>query len=220
MSPSESRRPLKVREARLAQSFACWLSRRRITPNQISLASIVFALLAAGCMLATRAASPGWSAVLWVLAAACVQGRLLCNLFDGMVAVEGGRRTRSGELFNDLPDRISDPLILVAAGYATTVVPWAAGLGWAAALGAVLTAYVRTLTASCGAPMDFRGPMAKQQRMALMTAACLLSALEPLWWRPGWAMLVALGLIAAGCAITAARRARAAYLALERGADV
>ena len=32
-----------------------------------------------------------------------VLGRLLCNLLDGMVAVEGGKRSKSGELYNDVP---------------------------------------------------------------------------------------------------------------------
>jgi len=41
----------------------------------------------------------------------------VCNLLDGMVAIEGGLKTPAGELFNDVPDRISDPLILVGAGY-------------------------------------------------------------------------------------------------------
>jgi hypothetical protein len=38
----------------------------------------------------------------------------------GLFAVPAVRRT-----FNDYPDRIA-PLILVAAGYATTLVPWTA----------------------------------------------------------------------------------------------
>ena len=50
-----------------------------------------------------------------------------------MVAVEGGRRTKSGEVFNDLPDRLSDPLILVGAGYALPYA-WGPQLGWAAGL--------------------------------------------------------------------------------------
>jgi phosphatidylglycerophosphate synthase len=134
-----------------------------------------------------------------------------------MVAVEGGKSPPSGELFNDIPDRIADPLILVSAGFATTVVPWVSSLGWAAGLGAVLTAYVRTLAAATGAPVDFRGPMAKQHRMAIMTLACLASSVEPLLWDPGWILLGALVAITGGCIVTVARRARAAYLSLETG---
>jgi len=130
MNEIENRRPLKVRDVRLLQRFARWLSRRHVTPNQISVASVFFAMLAAGCLLLMpRAEGPAiW--VLPILGAVFIQCRLLCNLFDGMVAVEGGKSTPSGELFNDIPDRIADPLILVAAGYATTIVPWAESLGW------------------------------------------------------------------------------------------
>lgn len=219
MSEIDNRRPLKMRGAKLSQRFARWLSQTSVTPNQISTASVFFAILAAGCLLAMPRVEGAAVWVLPVLVAILIQCRLLCNLFDGMVAVEGGKSTPSGELFNDIPDRIADPLILVAAGYAAAVVPWAGTLGWAAGLGAVMTAYVRTLGAAVGAPVDFRGPMAKQHRMALMTFACLITAIEPLLWERGWVFLTVLAVIVLGCVVTMARRARAAYVALEAGTD-
>ncbi|MGI9473655.1 MAG: CDP-alcohol phosphatidyltransferase family protein [Rubripirellula sp.] len=220
MSRSKGRRPLKVRDAVAAQRFARWLSRRRVTPNQISIVSVFFASGAAACLLLMPrvAGQPGenfWSCLLPLIAAAMIQCRLLCNLFDGMVAVEGGKGTRSGELFNDIPDRIADPLILVAAGYATEVVSWSEPLGWAAGLGAVMTAYVRTLASSLGAPNDFRGPMAKQHRMALMTLACVLMAATPFFPPCRWSIVIALLIIVVGCAVTCVCRANAAYQALE-----
>jgi phosphatidylglycerophosphate synthase len=205
MTAQENRRPLKVRELGVMQHCARWLSRRDITPNQISIGSVVFALLAALSLLALRNGHLmfAWGAALFI------QCRLLCNLFDGMVAVEGGKSTPAGELFNDIPDRIADPLILVAAGYAVTVVSWGADLGWLAALLAVLTAYVRTLATAIGAPTRFTGPMAKQQRMALMTISTLLTPVEYFFNdTAGYVLLVALLLIAAGSALTAARRTR------------
>lgn len=220
MSEIENRRPLKVRGAKLPRRFAKWLSEKSVTPNQISITSVFFASLAAGCLFAMPYTEGAWLWVLPILAAAFIQCRLLCNLFDGMVAVEGGMSTASGELFNDIPDRIADPLILVATGYATAVVPWVIPLGWAAGIGAVITAYVRTLAAAIGAPVDFCGPMAKQHRMAIITLACLLTAVEPLWGSRGWVFTWALGIVVAGCIVTAARRARRAYLALEGGAHV
>lgn len=131
MDDEGARRPLKVRDAGLMKSFARWLSQRNITPNQISILSVVFALLAALCLLASS-----WNASLspwaWLaLAAALIQCRLLCNLFDGMVAVEGGKSTASGELYNDIPDRIADPLILVAR--ATPFLPSSGARLWAGA---------------------------------------------------------------------------------------
>ncbi|MEP3482689.1 MAG: CDP-alcohol phosphatidyltransferase family protein [Fuerstiella sp.] len=215
MSEDENRRPLKVREGTLPKRIASWLSRRRITPNQISVTSVLFALLAAACLLFLPFVDGAVKWVLPLLAGIWIQCRLLCNLFDGMVAIEGGKGTRSGELFNDIPDRVADPLILVAAGYATTVVPWASAIGWAAGLGAVMTAYVRTLAASIGAPVVFCGPMAKQHRMAIMTVACVAVSVEQKTFGSDWSLLVALIVILVGCIVTVGRRARLAYKALE-----
>ena len=51
-----------------------------------------------------------------ILAAAFCQARLICNLLDGMVAVEGGKREPSGPFWNEFPDRVADILILAGAG--------------------------------------------------------------------------------------------------------
>ena len=115
--------------------------------------------------------------------------RLLCNMLDGMLAVEGGLKTPSGELYNELPDRLADLLILVGAGYAI-VVPWGPELGWAAAADGALTAYVRTLGVAAGASQHFVGPMAKPRRMHVLIAACLLSAVETVVGWPEGRVLV------------------------------
>jgi phosphatidylglycerophosphate synthase len=214
---TDARRPLKVRDAGLAKSVARSLSQKNITPNQISIISVLFAALGAACLLLSGRYSGVTAMVLLLLAALAIQLRLLCNLFDGMVAVEGGKSTPSGELFNDIPDRIADPLLLVAAGYAISSSGWAAELGWCAGLLAVMTAYVRTLSASIGAPVNFAGPMAKQHRMAVLTIACVAAAVEALVSGTQWALLLALLLIVVGSVITAARRAVAAWRFLEKG---
>ena len=46
------------------------------------------------------------------------------------------------------------------------------------ALAAAVTAYIRVLGGSLGLPQDFRGPMAKPHRMAVLTIACVLGAFE------------------------------------------
>ena len=71
-------------------------------------------------------------AALYFGAAAMIQLRLVCNLIDGMVAVEGGLGTKTGDVFNDLPDRLADVLLLAGAGYAAREVPHAIELGWLA----------------------------------------------------------------------------------------
>jgi len=114
-----------------------------------------------------------------------------------------------------MPDRISDALLIVSAGYAISIVSWGGTLGWCAALLAVMTAYVRTLAASLGAPVNFQGPMAKQHRMALLTAACLITAVENNFAGQSYALLAALLIMIAGCLITLYRRTLSAYRFLE-----
>ncbi len=165
----QERRPLKTRSAPWAQWLARWLAARRVSPNAISLASLVFAAVGALAMLAAPLATAGARSALLMLAAVCIQLRLLCNLLDGMVAVEGGLGSKSGDIFNELPDRIADPLLIVPAGYATGLA-WGPELAWIAAVLALLTAYIRALGGLAGLPQGFQGPMAKPHRMAAMTA--------------------------------------------------
>ncbi|MBP6116857.1 MAG: CDP-alcohol phosphatidyltransferase family protein [Neisseriaceae bacterium] len=202
----ENRRPIKARGSRMAGATATWLAKKGVLPNHISVASMGFALLAGFCFwVGLGYAAEGGQRVLLVLAALCIQGRLLCNLFDGMVAVEGGLKTPGGEVYNELPDRVADSLILLGVGYGLSVWPWAAHLGWAAALLAMATAYVRVLGGSCGLAQKFLGPMAKQQRMALLTVAALVGAVVPSDWA-AMLLLGALVLIVIGSAWTAWRR--------------
>ena len=197
------RRPLASRDTRWARRIASILARSSVTPNQISSISIVFAALGAIALVDARPLA-------LVGAAIGVQLRLLCNLIDGMVAIEGGKQSATGALYNEFPDRIADSLLLVALGYACGV-PW---LGWLAALMAALTAYVRATGGALGLAQDFRGPMAKPQRMAVLTVACLAGAAEFEWNGTRWALVAAAVLIAAGSALTCVTRTRAIARAL------
>jgi hypothetical protein len=78
-----------------------------------------------------------------------------------------------------------------------------------------LTAYVRELGRATGNPSDFSGPMAKQHRMATITAAGLISMLEPLWGGYNQVLMIGLGIIALGAALTAVRRSRTLILHLK-----
>jgi phosphatidylglycerophosphate synthase len=144
--------------------------------------------------------------VVLLMAAATIQLRLLCNLLDGMLAVEEGFKTKTGDVYNDLPDRVADVLILVGAGYSIRYVPGGSTLGWAAAVTAVFTAYVRLLGGSLGVTQHFIGPMAKQHRMFTLTIATLLSAVETMLGMPLRAMPIGLALITAGSVVTGFRR--------------
>jgi phosphatidylglycerophosphate synthase len=198
-SVDSNRRPLKSRSSAWAHYLAAALVRAGVSPNAISVVSVVFA--AAGAYLLLRFATLGGL----LGTAACIQLRLLCNLLDGMVAIEGGRRSATGALYNEIPDRLADSLIIVALGYAAA----APAIGWYAALAAAVTAYIRALGGSLGQPHDFRGPMAKPHRMAVATLGCILGAVEVRATGTHWALTVATWIIAIGATLTCATRTRA-----------
>jgi phosphatidylglycerophosphate synthase len=90
MTETGDRRPLASRNTRWAQAIARRLAAMSITPNQISQASMAAAALAGVAFWLTSETQDGLRALLFIAAALFCQMRLLCNLFDGMVAVEGG----------------------------------------------------------------------------------------------------------------------------------
>lgn len=215
MTDPEARRPLKARNLAVIQKAATILSQKDISPNQISLASIGFAALAGVSCVGMTSFSGFLGFLFMLLALAGIAGRVLCNLFDGLVAVEGGKSTPSGELFNDVPDRIADTLIFIGMGYAVSFGLPGGLLGWGAALMAVMTAYARMLGRSLGAPVDFSGPMAKPHRMGVAAAAIFLTPIEGVMFSTGTLLAFALIIIIAGSALTVWNRLSAAHWHLE-----
>jgi phosphatidylglycerophosphate synthase len=204
--PKLSRRPLTSRDTKWAARITRWLVKVGLRPNTISVLSLVFASFSGTALIGAGCFGGGWRATFFLVAAAGMQLRLLCNLFDGMVAVEGGFKTKSGEIYNELPDRFADVVILAGAGYSMPSSPWLQMLGWMAAALAVITAYVRAMGVAAGATQYFIGPMAKPHRMAVMTVTCVVLAVLTLCRAKFNLMQVALLIICAGCLVTIARR--------------
>jgi len=167
---ANDRRPLKTRSAAWAGVVSRLFLRLGFSPDGVSLFGILCAALAGAAILYAPHSPHPW--IFWLLGAIGVQCRLLCNMLDGMLAVEGGLKSPLGELFNELPDRLEDALILVPLGYAGGT-DLGIALGWAAACGAIATAYLRAMGAGITGRHDFRGPMAKPHRMAAVTLLCL-----------------------------------------------
>ena len=187
--------------------MAGWLARHGVTPNSISLIGLLFGIVAGMLLAATNHVSMGLARALFLLAGGAVQLRLLCNLLDGLVAIEHGKASPLGELFNEVPDRISDAATLIGAGYAAGGNP---ELGYVAACAAIFIAYVRAMGKAAGAHQEFCGPMAKQQRMFLITVAAVYCGVAPSAWQPtsrwGGVLAAALGIIILGSIVTAIRR--------------
>ena len=205
------RRPLSSRDIPFFQGIARALSRSGISPNAISVSSMFFAG-AAGTAFWWTTQRPDQARWAWLAGAILVQLRLIANMLDGMVAIEGGKASPVGELYNEVPDRISDSAILIGVGLS------AGGnllLGMGAALAAMLTAYVRAVCKAAGAPQDFSGPMAKPHRMALVTALGVAGCLAPPEWRLATPVL---WVILTGSLLTALRRLLHGARDLRKGA--
>jgi phosphatidylglycerophosphate synthase len=198
------RRPIKSRDTRWAHAIAHRLATAGVSPNAISVFGM-FAASAAGVAFAITSQSEGvLQRALWIGGALLVQVRLLCNLFDGMVAIARDIASPTGELYNEVPDRISDAAVMIGLGYASTghVI-----YGYLAALVSVFVAYVRAMVKAIGAPNDFCGPMGKPQRMAIVTVLGVYLCCAPESWRWNWGEArVVLAVIVVGGATTALRR--------------
>lgn len=200
------RRQLATRQAGWAVALARSLARSGVRPNAVSIAGIVFAAASGAAFAAAPALDSNGRAITLLAAAACIQLRLLCNLLDGMLAVEQGLKSKTGDIYNEIPDRIADIFILLGAGYSARDHSYGVILGWAAALAAVVTAYVRVFAGSMGAKQQFIGPMAKQHRMFTLTVATLIAFVEALAGYPARAIRIGLVVIIAGSIVTAIRR--------------
>lgn len=219
-----SRRSLKTRDTRWAHALSGWLARSGVSPNAISVLSVVFAGGAMACfMVAGDQTSTAGTLGMWLGALACIQLRLLCNLMDGMVAVEGGKGSPVGAIYNDAPDRVADVLIMVGAGYSGAGDPGVVKLfqvipmGWCCAVVSVWTAYIRVLGASLTGKHDFRGPMAKQHRMAVLCGGTLIELTQHLLSWERWGILAALTVIFFGGLLTCWRRLAVLAQALRAG---
>lgn len=219
-----SRRSLKTRDTRWAHALSGWLARSGVSPNAISVLSVVFAGGAMACfMVAGDQTSTAGTLGTWLGALTCIQLRLLCNLMDGMVAVEGGKGSPVGAIYNDAPDRVADVLIMVGAGYSGAGDPGVVKLfqvipmGWCCAVVSVWTAYIRVLGASLTGKHDFRGPMAKQHRMAVLCGGTLIELTQHLLGWERWGILAALTVIFFGGLLTCWRRLAVLAKALRAG---
>ena len=215
--PSPGRRPIPARKTNLAIGFANWLARAGVTPNQISLFGLAVGV-GAGIALFLTPILPDIVRLLWIASAVMVVLRGLSNMFDGMVAVEHDRASPTGLLYNEIPDRLSDIALMVGAGYS---IGGSVTAGWAAACVALLVTYIRAVGSLAGAPADFGGPMAKQQRMFSIAAVAFYLGVTPASWHPSFGtagtmglMGVMLWIIVVGGLLTAVIRLRRAALAL------
>jgi phosphatidylglycerophosphate synthase len=218
MRDDTGRRPIPARNLEITKRVARWLAERGLTPNMISAVGLAVGV-GSGVALGLTQVFPEAARSLWAAAAIMVLLRGISNMLDGMVAVEQQRGTATGLFWNELPDRLSDVALFVGAGYSLGGSPVA---GWLVACLALLVTYVRALGVLAGAPADFRGPFAKQQRMFSIAILAAVLAFAPVSWRFSWGpgdwgpMAALLWIMVPGIAWTAILRLRRAARAIDR----
>lgn len=215
------RRPVFARGWSVIRQLAIWLARVHISPNAISMAGMLCGM-AAGVALGATSIAVRYAWAAWLTAAALILLRATANVLDGLVAVEFGRPSRAGILYNEVPDRVSDAAMLIGLGYAAGGNPV---LGYAAACAALFVAYVRAVGKIAGAHQEYGGLMAKQQRMLVVVVVALYSGLASFGSPPGGTSFptvklatLALGVIFAGCLWTILWRLRRIASALGKSA--
>jgi phosphatidylglycerophosphate synthase len=207
----DSRRPIASRESGWAKRTAAFLAQKGFAPNFISVLSIAFAAVSLAAFYLDHRGY-GHHVVNMVLAIIGIQGRLVMNLLDGMVAVEHNKKSAVGGIFNEVPDRITDTLIIFGVGLLARNMAYGMDMAYLAIALSIATAYIRTLGASLNCGHFFIGPMAKQHRMALITVGCVIG----MWYTPIFYYLLIV--MNVGLVITCYRRLAKVYVHLQKNA--
>jgi len=145
---------LKPQFQQLLQPLMRALVRCRVTPNQITLTTMLLSA-AYGAALAAQPQCAG----LWAGLAAFLLLRMALNAIDGMLANATGQKTRLGTLLNEICDQVSD-----VALYLPFMLALQAPLVVLAVAAALLAEFAGVLALSVGAARRFDGPMGKSDR--------------------------------------------------------
>lgn len=165
-----------------------------ISPDLLNVAAVVVAVLI-GYLLFTSRTHPLSLIIIPLL----VFIRLTFNALDGMVARDTGVTSAIGEVHNEVLDRVSDIIIILA-------------LGWSGQCNAMLTAiasstmllssYIGIVSKAVGGPRIYKGIMCKPDRMIIIG----LMALVGVWIHTSVVWNTGLLIILVGTVITCIQR--------------
>jgi CDP-diacylglycerol--glycerol-3-phosphate 3-phosphatidyltransferase len=147
---------------------------RGISPNLLSLLSLVFAALA-GLLFGLSSKSMSFNLFL-LLAGVFVCLNAVLDGLDGLVAREIGNASRKGDFLDHVVDRYSDVFIIggiVFGGYAG----WQIGV--VAIIGVLLSSYMGTQAQAVGLSRMYGGLLGRADRMILIIAATALMLVYP-----------------------------------------
>ena len=160
-----------------------WLDRipgvRRLSPNAVSVCSLVPSAVAAGALWL------GW----WPLVVLGIAGRMVLTVLDGHLAEAYGKKTRIGPYVNRLPQELGDALLFLA------LLRWA-DPAWVALLlaSAWLVNACGVLPAVAGGSPQPAGPAGQPDRIAIVMVAAALATFVTLDWTWVCALIVVLSI--------------------------
>jgi len=170
------------RMGRILDPVALTLSKHGVSANQLSLLSLLSAVVA-GASFYVQALS---------LAAIAIALNALFDALDGCVARSSNSESRKGDMIDHVIDRYADILIfggITFGGY----VAWQVGL--VALVGILMTSYLGTQAQAIGVGRTYRGLLGRADRLIIVFVVTIATILFPanIVWFPllGW-MMVAL----------------------------
>lgn len=166
------------------------LVRRKVAPDTLTCAAVAASCAAAGAIVAGAALGVP---PLWLLVAPFGLARLALNALDGSLARRTGQTSPFGAALNEVCDRLSDVVVIVA-----TVAVAPIELTLATVVLTLLVAVVGMSGVGAGGRRSYAGPMGKADRVAVLAIGGVIAALtaSPI------AFTFALAVISIGCLIT------------------
>ena len=174
---------------RASAAVARPLARAGVSPNAVTVAALVAALVAV-----PLASIEGWVGPFTACLAVTVSG--LLDALDGAVAVQAGRATKVGFLLDSVLDRVADAAFPAALAVAASVTDGTVALAVAAAAAAWYLEYVRaraSLAASGGTPGGGRQVITPGERPTRIILTAVGLGLPVLAVPALWAHVVVVG---------------------------
>jgi archaetidylinositol phosphate synthase len=128
---------------------------------------VVAALAAGTCYLFAGNTHP--ALLLWAIGLTIA--RMLLNTFDGVIAIQRGNLSLTGEIVNALPDRYSDAFVLAGVAISPLCHTW---LGVAGMASVFLVSYTGMLGKALGVSWQHHGPLGKVERLIILMVFTLV----------------------------------------------
>jgi CDP-diacylglycerol--glycerol-3-phosphate 3-phosphatidyltransferase len=203
---------------RLLMEYAYWVFDQPVaicrwlglSPNTITIASLVVTVGAAIALGAGRFALGGWTLLL----------AFALDAWDGILARKLGTASISGEFLDAVVDRYNDLFALFGLMYYYRNDPLPLALAALSLVGSMLVSYTRAKGEACGVDPNV-GTMQRHERAVYLGTFTILAPLAAAWLEPGAAhpryhlTIAMLALVAVATNLTAIRRAQHVLRALK-----